>query len=872
MRSNRCAWVGVVMGMMWAVAAHGAVVETGKIRFEMAPENGAWRVVDKEGGVVWGSNPFKPRFGEATLVLEGKKQVVELGKCEVREAGKAIEAVFRSIEGKEIKARVELKGENGLAFSYEGAGVESVRLVDGVWVTGEEKGYVVAPVREGLLIPADSGLEFAQTFDTYAYEGCHMTMMGVVKNGAAALITWDDPYVAAEVRSRRSDGKQTLTVSMGLRKSAKGCAIRFLGKGDYATIAKAYREVAKEKGWVVTWDQKLVGHPERAKYFGASNYKLWSVLSRRMNEDSTKEESVRVNWTFDEAAQVAEHLKNDLKMDKVLFGMGGWIRRGYDNQHPDILPAAPECGGDEKFAECAKRVRAQGYILALHDNYQDMYKDAPSWDESFIQKQPGGGLTKGGHWAGGVAYITCAQKAVELAKRPQNLPAVKKLTDADSYFIDTTYAAGLQECFDPQHPLTRLDDMKWKQAISDYAREVFGSFGSECGREWAIPHADFFEGLTGVSGTYYHNKELVGKVGGTVVPLFEMVYRDCIAMYGKYGYDINNSAEYVIHHISIGRPLHYHNIPSHLYWKQPVEEGLVMEPAVAEVKQTGAREFAISYRWKVEKAPAEEWSVFVHFTDEKGTIKFQGDGRARPAVTQWGKGELNQGPYRVRVPEGLSGTFDVRVGLYQPAGGQRARLRGKDDGERRIVVGRIRVNGDEVAFVPVEKEETKTSDAGLFARGDGGWTAGMHPMDRFVKNTHEILSPLNEITATMRMTKHQFLTGDRMVRRSAFGEGDEAVVVVVNGGREPYTVQSRLGGEVVLPPYGFVVEGKGFAAFCAMSWGGMRYERPAMFTMRSLEGKDLREGGKVRVFHGFGENRVRVGGVEKQVEREVIVE
>src|ERR1043165_3101796 len=72
----------------------------------------------------------------------------------------------------------------------------------------------------------------------------------------------------------------------------------------------------------------------------------------RMSEDSTKEERVRVNWTFDEAAQVAEHLKNDLKLDKVLFIMGGWIHRGYDNQHPDILPSAPECGGEIGRASC----------------------------------------------------------------------------------------------------------------------------------------------------------------------------------------------------------------------------------------------------------------------------------------------------------------------------------------------------------------------------------------------------------------------------------------------------------------------------------------------------------------------------------------
>ena len=37
--------------------------------------------------------------------------------------------------------------------------------------------------------------------------------------------------------------------------------------------------------------------------------KLWTCLERRMSEDSTRVERVRVHWTFDEAAQVAEHLK-----------------------------------------------------------------------------------------------------------------------------------------------------------------------------------------------------------------------------------------------------------------------------------------------------------------------------------------------------------------------------------------------------------------------------------------------------------------------------------------------------------------------------------------------------------------------------------
>jgi hypothetical protein len=527
-----------------------------------------------------------------------------------------------------------------------------------------------------------------------------------------------------------------------MRKSATSFRVQWLGKGDYVTLGKAYRQVARERGWLVPWDEKLKSGPERAKLFGAINFKLWSALDRSMNEESTEEERVRVNWTFDEAGQVAEHLKDDLKLDKVLFIMGGWIHRGYDNQHPDILPAAPECGGDAALAECSRRVRQLGYLFCLHDNYQDIYRDSPSWDENLIMKNRDGSLMRGGHWAGGLAYLTCSQKALDLARRPQNLPAVQKLTGADAYFIDTTYAAGLQECFDPNHPLSRVDDMKWKQALSDYSRSLFGIFGSECGREWAIPHSDFFEGLTGVSGRTYHDTNLLVKVGGVVVPLFEIVYRDAIAMYGKYGYDLSRSADYVLDQISFGRPLNYHCVPAHVYWTNAA-----------------------------------------------------------------------------RANERLKGS----------------------------------------------------SDSALFTRGDGGWTERLHPFDRFVKNTYEVLSPLNELTARVPMTGHRFLTDDRNVQRSVFGDGPDAVEAVVNHGSSPFSYHSRMGGDVVLPAKGFLVEAPQFVAFLAQGWNGMHYDEPVLFTLRSADGQPLSHSAKVRVFHGFGEPRLKLAAREIQVERESVV-
>jgi hypothetical protein len=759
-RIPRRLWPAAIAAVLTWVAAReslAATVETPRVRFTLSPEDGRYEITDKQAGVTWKSNPYQARFGEVTCNPGGAIRRLPLGRCQIDAAVNSLTAIFTPLpDNPSARLRVQVRAlpdDRTLEFSIAAdpaLTVESVRLLDdALWTTAADQGYVVVPVREGLLIPADSGLTFTHRFDTFAYEGCHMEMLGVVKRGAAALVTWHDPYVAAEIRSVMTnapagEGGPALSTTLVLRKSARSFRLELLGKGGFVEIAKAYRPVAKEKGWLVPWSAKLRGHPERTNYFGASNYKLWSALDRRMNDDSSKELRVKVNWTFDEAAQVAEHLKRELKLDRVLFILGGWIHRGYDNQHPDILPTAPECGGDAAFSNACRRIRSLGYTLSLHDNYQDLYRDSPSWNEDYIMKTADGSLTKGGKWAGGLAYLTCSEKAVELARRPQNLVAVKALSDADSYFIDTTYAAGLQECFDRRHPLTRADDMKWKQAISDYAREVFGSFGSECVREWAIPHADFFEGLTGVSGTYFHNKDLPKQLGAMPLPLFEMVYRDCIAAYGKYGYDPSQAAEYVLHHITIGRPLHYHNVPSGLYWK----------------RESGA-----------------------------------GAATAR------------------RSP----------------------------------------------------------GDSSVFVCADNGWAEELHPLDRFVKNTHEILSPLNELTSQVPMTQFQLLTPDRKVRRSVFGEGTMAVEAVVNGSSNLYRHRTKSFGEVQLPPGGFVIEAPGFVAFHALNWNGLQYDAPVLFTLRSLDGQPLADSSQVRVFHGFGDARVRIGEQVRTVAKEGLV-
>jgi hypothetical protein len=560
-----------VTPLLWIVIGSASAsgdatrLESPQVLVEIDARTGEWSLLDKLSHVCW-PTVGKARAGTAPG-LTGDFTASE-------QTAQAV--CLRTPDGATVT--FALVGDGGtLEISYEGQTIGDVRVLDDALnVTREESGAVIVPCREGLLIPADSGMEFRQTFGTSEYEGCHMNILGFLKSGSALAVTWDDAYVWPEIQSKvddAADGKITQRIATGfsLQRTARAIRLTPMGKGDWNTLAAGYRRIAEKKGLAVTMQDRIRRNARAELLVGAANVKLWTCLERRMSEDSTKEEAVQVHWTFDEAAAVAEHLAKDVGISRCLFTIGGWTEGGYDCRHPDNLPANPECGGNESLADAIRRIQALGYVASLHDNYQDMYRDAKSWDPAHIEKTADGSLIAGGRWLGGRAYMVCAPRQLEMAMRPQNLPAIQELFAPWSYFIDTTYAVPPRECADPNHPLTRNDDIAWKSQLSDRARELFGLFGSECGREWALPHSDFFEGLVGVAGRCFHNLQ-PETFGAQVIPFWEMVYHDCQICYGKYGYAADQAGPYVAHHVLTARPLNYHAVPDHRYWLDNARE------------------------------------------------------------------------------------------------------------------------------------------------------------------------------------------------------------------------------------------------------------------------------------------------------------
>ncbi len=699
--------ISVLPCLLMLLAANGRAAVTGvesdSLRVQVKPETGQWTLLDKRSNVQWPSDGVASPGGAVSFSL--------------------------------------LDGGRAVEVRYENAGDETLHvLADVLAITDAEDGYVIVPSREGLLIPVKNDKAFSREFGASEYEGCHMNMLGFVKAGSALIATWDDSYTFPNIERTVSADRHKLTTTFALRRSARLVRLMPLGKGDWNTIASEYRRYAEGRGLAVTLRDKIKRDPHVERMVGASNAKLWTCLDRRMNEESTAEESVKVHWTFDEAARIAEHLRKDLAIERCFFMMGGWTEGGYDVRHPDNLPANPECGGNEALADAVKRIQALNYVGCLHDNVQDMYRDAKSWNPDFIEKKADGSLIAGGRWLGGRAYMVCAPKQLELAQRTQNLSAIHDLFSPWAYFIDTTYAVPPRECHDPKHPIGRNDDIAWKTRLSDYGRNLFGIFGSECGREWALPHSDFFEGLVGVSGHYYHQLK-PEELGAQVIPFFEMVYHDCQVCYGKYGYRAEEAAEYVAHHVLCARPLHYHSFPDHLYWQS--------------------------------------------------------------------------------MPE---------------------------------------------------RKADPSADRACYTRSDNGWAEGLHPYDVFIKNTHEVLGAINEVTGYSRLTEFRYLNDNTAVRQAVYGTGDESVKVTVNFGQEPAEVTSQTGGRTVLPPWGFLAEGPRLVAFYATHWNGQDYPDGALFTLRPIDAKtNLKQAESVRIFHAFGPATLAWQGKSYEIKREEVI-
>jgi Family of unknown function (DUF5696) len=740
-------WLGATSAL-WSqgpgapsAVAFGASMESSALRVSVRAADGAIRLLDKATGAVWAVNPpvvvlknkvVIPARPAGKIVADGTSlhYAARLGIGHNPDFATPIE--FTNLDGLDLGLEFQLRLRSGepatVEYSFSmaaGTSVEEVHLLDqSLPLKESERNYYAVPFRMGLLVPVAGDRPYSRRL---ASSGSYsMAMLGAVKDGSAVLVTWDNPYT--DIMYDYSTEPRRLTAGLALHHDARSLRLQTLGRGGYVEIAKAYRQVARERGLLKTLAEKLKDNPAVEKFFGAADFKPFALIRRAPNTrwNPTSRELVSVNFTFAELADFAAHLKIDLGIDRALLVLNGWINGGFDVRHPDILSAAPELGGNDALAECSRRVRSLGWLFGLHDNYQDIYRDAASYDERLVMRNQDGSLKEGGVWFGGTASLMCSRNSLKMAARPQNIPGVKKLFSPDVYFSDTIFASPLYECFSPEHPLTLADDLRNKQDLVRYIRKTVGLMGSEEGKEWGVPYADYFEGMM-AHKTGFRVPE--SQRGDIVIPLFELVYADAIPIYshqsGRPRPDY--PSELLDHVLYAEMPVYY--VGNHRYWLDPADD-------------------------------------------------FQA---------------------------------------------------GPDEDDRLV-----------------------------FARGG---QFGL--IDQYIKNTYEVLSPLNRLTALLPMTDHHFLTSDRHVESTRFGDD---VHITVNYGDSGYRTE-----RADLPQYGFLVESPTLVAFYAGRFGAVTYRDPPLFVIRSLDGTPLVSSRAVRIYHAFGDKRVEFRGKVLEIDKELVV-
>lgn len=332
--------------------------------------------------------------------------------------------------------------------------------------------------------------------------------------------------------------------------------IKFVDDG-YVGMCKEYLSYSKMVGRYKSLSEKSRENPNIRKIIGAPDIKIY-IYTNRKNEPIYKAWSgpilngySKVHTTFKNVEKIVSRLKSET-IDNALILLAGWNRAGYDREHIDVWPPNELAGGINGLKSLSNKVIEQGYLLALHDNYQDFYPDAPSYNEKYIMKDEKGSIKFGGVWDGGLCHLICSSQMKTLLER--NLNLIKNSININSYYLDTITAAPLYECYDANHPITRREDKLNKFKVLEFLAEKGLVVGGEGGTDWAISVCTFFEGLPGSAVGYFSGVE--SSDFGIAVPLFNLVYHDAVICYWQHGqpFGREDHANHVLHDILTGQP------------------------------------------------------------------------------------------------------------------------------------------------------------------------------------------------------------------------------------------------------------------------------------------------------------------------------
>ncbi len=386
-------------------------------------------------------------------------------------------------------------------------------------------GYTILPRMQGTLVPAGSPI---QVWDGTVFErDAYMPMYGQVREGSGYLAIFDTPY-DAKYTLRGEKVEPQFRTSLGYMAYPRRMLYRFMENCDYNDFAHSYRAYLAERGEVYTLAQKAALNPAVDRLLGAPIIHEGIAVhispeSQYYHKDDPSQNDYHT--TFDTRSEQLRTLRQR-GMDKGYIHLDGWGNHGYDNLHPDPFPPHEGAGGAAGMKRLADTARELGYIFGIHDQYRDYYYDAPSFDMNNACENIDGSHPFCSVWYGGPHSWLCATLAPEYVRRNYDEFERLGITIEGSY-LDVFSVVFLDECFNPEHPMTRKQcadarnqclDILTSRGIIPSSEETLGCMMKS---QVLCHHAPYFTSNLGSS-------EAVAV--GVPIPLYNLVYHDCVVI------------------------------------------------------------------------------------------------------------------------------------------------------------------------------------------------------------------------------------------------------------------------------------------------------------------------------------------------------
>jgi aryl-phospho-beta-D-glucosidase BglC (GH1 family) len=387
---------------------------------------------------------------------------------------------------------------------------------------------LIVPLNEGISYPVDDPAVPTGRLVAYGGHGICMSFWGA--DTSAGLGSPGPEYMAiietpddASLDLRRTDGLLSAGPVWEAQKSEFGYARKlryvFFQSGGPVAIAARYRAYVEARGGLVTLAQKREKNPNVDLLMGAAD--VWY-------------------WDKDPAGMAAQ-LKA-AGMDRVLWSA-------------------------EEAPATVANINALGFLSGRYDIYQDVMDPAHFPRLRYVQKEwpteawPADLVRdRKSDWIHGweVEAKDGTRIPCGVLSDSRALPYAEKRISEDlvshSYrarFIDTTTASQWREDWDPTHPMTRSESREWRMRLLDLvSNEKKLITGSETGHDAAVPYLHYFEGMMSLAPFRIKDagrdmQRILDTAPDPIlrfqlgwkyrIPLWELVYHDCVVAYWYWG-------------------------------------------------------------------------------------------------------------------------------------------------------------------------------------------------------------------------------------------------------------------------------------------------------------------------------------------------